>query len=176
MTEAVRTTEEVVLETERLELRRLSPRDAAFIVELLNDADFLLNIGDKGVRNETDAFRYLSEGPLASYEKHGFGLWLVSVKEEGPVGMCGLLKRDTLPDVDIGFAFLPQFRGRGYASEAATAVMRYGREALGIDRIVAIVSPGNERSINVLEKIGLRFDRTMVITPGEAAVQLFVPA
>ena len=105
-----------VLETERLRLRRLTVDDAAFILELVNDPSWLRFIGDRGVRNLDDARSYILKGPVASYEKHGFGLWLVELKAEAtPIGICGLLQRDTLPDVDIGFALLPQFCGQGYA-------------------------------------------------------------
>ena len=136
-----------VLETERLTLQRLSARDAVFIVELLNEPSFLRYIGDKGVRSEADACRYLQTGPMASYERHGFGLYRVERREGGePIGMCGLLKRDWLGDVDIGFALLPRFRARGYALEAASGVLAHARDALGLTRIVAITSPVSPNS------------------------------
>jgi RimJ/RimL family protein N-acetyltransferase len=113
-----------VIETERLLLRKLSLDDAGFIVELLNEPSFLQFIGDKGVRSLDDARAYIQQGPMAMYEQHGFGLFLTALKEGNePIGMCGLIKRESLPDVDIGFAFLPAFWSRGYALEAATAVM-----------------------------------------------------
>lgn len=166
----------VILETNRLRLRQLTDDDASFILELLNDPAFLTNIGDKGVRDEDGARRYVAEGPARSYEQHGFGLWAVELKESStPIGMCGLLKRDTLPDVDIGYAFLPQYRAQGYAYEAAEATMRHARETLGIGRVIAIVSPGNESSIRLLEKIGLRFDRTIQMGDDGVETQVFVP-
>ena len=166
----------IVLETDRLRLRHLTDADAPFILELLNDAAFLANIGDKGVRDEEGARRYVAEGPARSYEQHGFGLWAVELRDSStPVGMCGLLKRDTLPDVDIGYAFLPRFRAHGYAYEAAAATMRHAREQLGIHRVIAIVSPGNESSIRLLEKIGLRFDRTIQMGDDGAPTSVFVP-
>jgi len=163
-----------VIETNRLVLRRLSPDDAEFINELLNQPSFLRYIGDKEVRNSADAVRYIQTGPLASYERFGFGLYLVELKETGvPIGICGLLKRDSLPDVDIGFAFLPNFWSQGYAFESASAVMTYGRDVLGLRRIVAITSPDNDPSIRLLEKIGLRFERLIKLSEDQSEVRLF---
>jgi ribosomal-protein-alanine N-acetyltransferase len=163
-----------VIETERLVLRRLAIDDAEFIVELLNQPSFLRYIGDKEVRNNADAVRYIQAGPLASYERFGFGLYLVELKETGvPIGICGLLKRDSLPDVDVGFAFLPSYWSQGYAFEAAAAVMTYGRDVLGLRRIVAITSPDNEGSIRLLEKLGLRFERLIKLSADQSEVRLF---
>ena len=149
----------IVCETERLILRRLEPDDAPFIVELLNDPDWLRYIGDKGVRTLDDARAYLENGPIAMYARHGFGLYCVELKSDRtPIGMCGLIKRDTLPDVDIGFAFLPQYRARGYAREAAQATLAHGRDAIGLKRVVAITSPDNDASGRLLQAIGLSFE------------------
>jgi [ribosomal protein S5]-alanine N-acetyltransferase len=162
-----------VLTTKRLTLRRLSPADAEFILELLNDAAFLRYIGDKAVRSIDDARRYILDGPVASYERNGFGLWLVELKDTGrAVGICGLLKRESLPDVDIGFAFLPPHRSQGYAFESASAVLDYGRTEFGLKRIVAITNPENAGSIRVLEKMGMRFERMIAISAGEPEIQL----
>ena len=164
-----------ILATKRLALRRLSPADADFILELLNDPSFLRFIGDKCVRNADDAREYILEGPVASYQRNGFGLWLVELKDSGvPVGMCGLLKRESLPDVDIGFAFLPAYRSRGYAFEAASAVLHYGRTEFGLKRIVAITDPENAGSIRVLERIGMRFERMIAVSEGSPEIQLLV--
>ena len=163
-----------VLETERLALRRLSPGDAEFILDLLNQPSFLRYIGDKGVRNTEEAINYIQTGPVASYEQHGFGLYLVQLKETGAsIGICGLLKRDTLPDVDIGFAFLPAYWSRGYALEAAEAVMKYGKEKFGLQRIVAITSLENESSIKLLEKLGMKFEGLIKLGDDEREVRLF---
>jgi RimJ/RimL family protein N-acetyltransferase len=165
-----------VIETERLVLRRLSLDDAGFVFELLNQPSFLRFIGDKGVRTLDDARDYILTGPIASYERFGFGLYLTTLKEEKiPIGMCGLLKRESLEDVDIGFAFLPAFWAKGYASEAASAVMAYGGNILGIERIVAITSTDNYGSIKVLEKLGLRFERMIRLSEDEPEIKLFVP-
>ena len=162
------------IETERLSLRRLDLSDAPFIVSLLNQPSFLANIGDRGVRDETDALRYLREGPMAMYEKFGFGLWHVSRREDGvAMGMCGLLRRDTLPDVDVGYAFFPEFWGKGYAFEAAEATMRQAAGRFGLRRVIAIVSVGNETSIRVLEKLGMRFERMHSVRPEEPDVRLY---
>lgn len=163
-----------VLETERLVLRRITADDAEFIIELLNQPSFLRYIGDKGVRNREDAVRYIQTGPQTSYERFGFGLYLVELKENGvPIGICGLLKRDTLPDVDVGFAFLPDFWSQGYAFESAAAVITYGREALKLRRIVAITSLDNDASIRLLEKIGLRFEGLIKLASDQSEVRLF---
>ena len=167
----------VILETERLNLRKLSESNAGFILELLNEPSFLQNIGDKGVRNNDDAIQYILTGPIESYKRYGFGQWLVELKDSGePIGMCGLMKKDALPDADIGFAFLPRFWSKGYAVEAATAVMAYGSRDLGLRRIVAVVNPDNEGSIRVLEKIGLKFERMVKLSEERSEIMLFTPA
>jgi RimJ/RimL family protein N-acetyltransferase len=146
------------LETARLKLREFSADDAAFVLRLLNEPSFIEFIGDRGVRTLTDAERYLRNGPMASYRHHGHGLLRVSLKDgDIPVGMCGLVKRDTLPAPDIGFALLPDFWGRGYVTEAAEAVLEHGQKTLGIRVILGITTPGNVRSIAVLQKLGLSF-------------------
>jgi RimJ/RimL family protein N-acetyltransferase len=163
-----------ILETERLNLRRLDAGDAAFILELLNDESFLRNIGDKGVRTIEDAVQYILTVPVESYARHGFGLWLVELKETGtPAGICGLVKRDTLPDADIGYAFLPRFRSQGYACESAAAVMSYGLNTLGLKRLLAITNADNAGSIRVLEKIGLKFDRLVRLSSDAPEIMLF---
>ena len=165
------------LETERLVLRRLSRGDAPFLLELLNEPSFLRYIGDKGVRTEADARRYVETGPLASYERFGFGLLRVELKESGePIGMCGLLKRDALPDVDVGFAFLPRFWSKGYAFESASAVLAHARDALGLRRVLAITSPDNEASIRLLEKLGFQFERMARVPEDGPEVRLFALA
>ena len=161
-------------ETARLTVRRLNYDDAPFLVGLLNQPSFLANIGDRGVRNADDAHRYLREGPLAMYERHGFGLWHVSRRADGAaMGMCGLLKRDILPDVDLGYAFLPEFWGQGYAFEAAEATLRHAAERFGLKRVIGVVSEGNAASIRVLEKLGMRFERRVSMRPEEPDVRLF---
>ena len=163
-----------VLETERLTLRRFTTEDAAFVLELVNDPAWLEHIGDRNVRTLEDARSYLEKGTLAMYERMGFGMYVVTLKDsEKPIGTCGLVKRDGLDDVDIGFAFLPRFRGRGFALESAAAVLEHGKTALGLKRIVAIVSPANHRSIKVLESIGLQFDRTMKLPGDDEEIRLY---
>ncbi len=164
-----------IIETERLNLRRLNEADAAFILELLNEPSFRRNIGDRNVRTEEDAVRYILQGPVDSYAQHGFGLWLVELKnmEGTPAGICGLVKRDALPDPDIGYAFLPRFWGQGYAYESAAAVMRYARDVLGLGRVLAITNPDNAVSIKVLEKIGFAFERRVRLSEGAPEIMLF---
>jgi RimJ/RimL family protein N-acetyltransferase len=158
-----------VLETDRLTLRRLTLNDAEFIFRLVNDPAWLRFIGDKNVHDLDGARRYLREGPLDMYERFGFGLYRVEERNTGvPVGMCGLIKRDTLPDADVGYAFLPEARGKGYAFEAASAVLDHGRRVFGLKRILAIVSPDNAGSIRVLEKAGMKYEREMEVRPGDS--------
>ena len=151
-----------VLATDRLRLRLLSLDDAPFILKLVNDPSWLEFIGDKNVRSKEDARVYLSKGPLEMYARLGFGLYRVELRDSAiPIGICGLIKRDSLPDVDIGFAFLPDYRGRGYAQESALAVLALARDAFGMKRIVAIASPRNTRSIALLQKLGMTLEREL---------------
>ena len=167
----------VVLESDRLSLQELSTEDAgdvAFIYRLLNEPSFLENIGDRGVHSLEDAHGYLSKGPMASYLSNGFGLYRVQLKDSGEViGLCGLVKRATLPDVDLGYALLPEFCGRGYAAEAAAAVMADARARLRIDRIVAITDPRNAGSIRVLQKLDFRFEKMVRLAPDAIELKLF---
>ena len=163
-----------VLQTARLSLERITTDDAEFILALLNEPSFVQFIGDRGVRTIDDACRYIREGPVASYARYGFGLYLVRLRDGGaPIGICGLLKRETLDDVDIGFALSPRFWGKGYARESAAAVMALGWEAFGLSRLVAIVSSENRASIAVLEALGLRFEEVRRLAPHDKEIQLF---
>ena len=164
----------IILETERLVLRHLSEDHAEFILKLLNEPSFIRYIGDKQVRNLDDARAYVVNGPRESYRINGFGLLLVELKASStPIGICGVLKRDTLPDPDIGFAFLPPFWNQGYAFEAAAATMTHAQSVLGLGRILAITSPDNEASEKLLGKIGFRFDRLVKLSADASAVKLF---
>ena len=146
----------MMLETPRLRLRHLVPEDAPFILELLNEPGWLRFIGDRGVRDLESARGYIETGPRAMYARTGFGLYCVEDREGGAsLGMCGLLKRDTLEYVDLGFAFLARHQGRGYAREAATAAMDEAR-GLGLSQVAAITDPANQRSIRLLESLGFR--------------------
>ena len=167
----------MLLETNRLRLRRLSVDDAEFILRLLNEPSFMQNIGDRGVRTTEDARAYILKGPVASYEKFGFGLLLVEQKESGvPIGMCGLLKRDVLEHVDIGYALLPEFWSQGYAFESASAVMSYAREKLGAKQVLAVVNADNQSSIRLLEKMGFRYEKMIRLADGEPEIKLYSTA
>lgn len=164
-----------ILETERLIIRHLTTDDAEFILELLNEPDFIKNIADRGVRTADDARNYIENGPAASYAKNGFGLFAVTLKESGvPIGMCGLIRRDFWEDIDIGYAFLERHWGKGYAYEAASAILAYGQHVLKIKRIVAFTTLDNDASIRVLEKIGLRFEKIMTLPGYEGESRFFV--
>ncbi len=163
-----------VLETERLNLRQLTNDDAPFILGLLNEPSFIQNIGDRKVRTVEDARSYILNGPVKSYEKHGFGLYLVTLIETNEsIGMCGLIKREGLEDVDIGYALLPKFWSKGYAVEAARATKEYAKDVIGLKRLVAIVDPANEGSIRVLEKIGLRYEKMIRLSADDIELKLF---
>jgi ribosomal-protein-alanine N-acetyltransferase len=162
------------METARLRLRRFREGDAAFVLRLLNEPSFLRHIGDKNVRSRDDALAYIRDGPEASYARFGFGLMVVELKASGaPIGMCGLLKRDVLPDPDVGYAFLPEHWSRGYALEAAAAAVEQGRRVFGLGRILAVTGPDNDASIRLLEKLGFRPEGTVRLAEGEPEVRLF---
>lgn len=159
--------------TERLLLRQVQEEDADFLVALTNDPDFLRFIGDRSIRTRDDAIAYLRTGPFLRAPGL-LGLCVVVAKSSGrPLGVCGLLQRDGLADVDLGFAFLPEHRGHGYAFEAADAMLQYGARRLQLPRVVAIVDPANERSIALLGKLGMRFERTLRLAPDEKQLHLY---
>lgn len=164
----------IILETERLLLRHLNDDDAEFMLELLNDPSFIQNIGDRKIRALDGAKAYIHNGPVASYAKNGFGLYLVQLKETGEsIGMCGLIKRDQLKDVDIGYAFLPRYWSKGYAIESALAVKEHARDGIGLKGIVAIVDPNNAGSIRVLEKLGMTFEKMVKLAADDIELKLF---
>lgn len=166
-----------VLETERLVLRWLADDDGPFVLELLNDPSFIDNIADKNVRTVSAAVDYINSGPGDSYKRNGFGLYAVDLRSTGEsVGICGLVRRDGLDHVDIGFAFLPRHWSRGYALESATAVMNHARTDLGLIHVIAITNPGNASSIRLLERIGLAFDRMIHLPQQDEPVCLYSPA
>ena len=162
------------IRTDRLRLRELGAGDATFMLALLNDEEFVKNIADRGVRTLDQARQYIIDGAMASYQKHGFGLWgVVLNSEEACIGICGLIRRETLDAVDIGYAFLPAWRGHGYALEAAQACMDLGREHFGLRRILAITSMDNPASVRLLEKLGLRFERLIRFSEDAEQLRLF---
>jgi [ribosomal protein S5]-alanine N-acetyltransferase len=151
------------IKTEHLTIRDLTLKDAPFIIKLLNTPGWLRFIGDRGVKTISDAEAYLSKGPMESYAKNGFGLWLVEESESSiPAGLCGLLKRDYLDHPDIGFAFLPEFTGKGYATEAIRATIRLAKINLEIRTLLAITTPDNERSQRALMSTNFSFIKTIV--------------
>ncbi|MCY9592280.1 N-acetyltransferase [Paenibacillus chitinolyticus] len=164
-----------ILETDRLILRLQTTDNAAFILELLNDPSWLRFIGDRRVRTLDDARAYILNGPVRMYEQFGFCLYLVERKEDqAPIGICGLIKRESLEDVDIGFAFLPKYWSKGYAYEAASAVMSYGKDTLGLTRIVAITAQENQASERLLEKLGFQLERLIQLTNDSEKLKLLV--
>ena len=157
----------LVLQTERLDLRCFDAQDADFVFELVSDPSWIQNIGDRGLRNADDARAWIETRLVEAYARQGFGFWAVQRRSDGErLGLCGLIQRDTLPDVDVGYAFLPRHWGQGYAREAALACLQHGREVLGLRRILAITSPANAASQRVLESIGMRQEERRTL-PGE---------
>jgi RimJ/RimL family protein N-acetyltransferase len=166
--------QEPVLETERLLLRRFTLDDASFILELVNDPAWIEHIGDRNVHSLEEARAYLRRGAMDMYERVGFGMWIMVLKSSGEVvGTCGLIRREALEDVDIGFAMLPQHRGKGLALEAARGVFEHATVALGMERLVAIVSAANQKSIRILESIGMRYEKTIRFPGDEEDVPLY---
>lgn len=164
----------IVLETSRIRLRFLNEADAPFIYRLLNDPDFIRNIADRGIRTLKDARNYLLKGPLASYQMHGFGLNAVELRQTGEViGICGLLRREVLPQPDLGYAFLPEFRGKGYALESARAMTGHAANVFGFHQIDAIVNPENGPSMNVLVRCGFKQVGNIKLAHDEPELTLF---
>jgi ribosomal-protein-alanine N-acetyltransferase len=163
-----------LLETPRLQLRRLGDDDAPFMLALLNEPSFIRNIGDRGVRTIEAARGYIQAGPMASYARFGFGLYVVELTAtRRAIGICGILKRDELPEPDIGFAFLPAYWSQGYAREAAAAVKDYARDVLALPRLLAIANPANASSIRLLEKLGFVFTSVTKLNAESADVNLY---
>ena len=167
----------IILETDRLILRQFDLDDAAFVIRLLNSPGWLAYIGDRGVKTIAEAEAYLQEGPMASFEVNGFGLAMVVLKETGEgIGMCGLIKREGLSDLDIGYALLPDNMGQGYAFEIAGATVDYAKEVLGLSRLLAITDPKNVASIKLLEKLGMQFEQEVQLHPDDTLLHLFARA
>lgn len=161
-------------ETSRLQLRQAELSDAGFFLQLLNDAAWLRNIGDRGVRSESDAETYIRNSIWVPHERYGYGMYVMQHKAtHSPIGLCGLVKREYLSDPDLGFALLPNFSGQGYAFEAAVGVMSYARAALGIQRLYAIVNRSNDRSIRLLQRLGFEHEGPCT-TPQGALVERYV--
>jgi ribosomal-protein-alanine N-acetyltransferase len=165
----------IALATPRLELREFDESvDAPFILRLLTEPSFLEFIGDRGVRTIDDARRYLREGPIASCRTHGHGLLRLALRGGGaPLGMCGLVRRDTLPMPDLGFALLPEAWGKGHVQEASRAVLEHGRAALGLAEVLAITSTHNLRSMATLRALGMTLEDTRSLASGAAPVNVF---
>ena len=165
----------LAIETSRLKLRWLELTDADFIYQLVNDPQWLRFIGDKQVADLDGARRYIEDGPRASYRQFGFGLNRVALKDgDTPIGICGLLQRESLPQPDLGFALLPGFRGQGYAREAVDAILQHAYSILRQTRVAAIVNPDNLSSIKLLDQLGFRLDRQIQIAANQESVDLYL--
>lgn len=174
MSKPVAPTDLPIAETTRLTVRRVALSDAAFFLRLVNEPSWIANIGDRGMRSLADAEHYIETRTLVMYRSLGFGMYVLAAKPQGqPIGVCGFFKRDSLADVDIGFALLPEFWGQGYALEAATTVMAYGHQALGFARVLGITNPSNHRSGQLLEKLGFRFEKLVQMPPDDETLKLY---
>lgn len=163
-----------ILQTDRLSIRQLTLEDAPFILQLLNTPGWLRYIGDRNVRSVEQAHNYIQKGPLLSYAQHGFGLWLVSMRDLNlPIGLCGLLKRATLDFPDIGFAFLPEHAKNGYALESTNATVNYARSVLKLNRLLAVTQPNNEASIALLTKLGFTYKQPFSFTDDPQVLNLY---
>lgn len=164
----------VILETKRLILREFEESDSGFIFRLLNSPGWLRNIGSRGIQNEENAKEYINTKLRKAYAELGFGFYLAELKSNGEsAGMCGLVKREGLDDVDVGFALLPEYEHQGYAFESASAMVEYAKNTLGMDSLSAITIPSNSSSIRLLEKIGLRFQKMIRIPNDSEELMLF---
>lgn len=163
-----------VLETDRLRLRLIGLEDAGFILGLLNSPGWLRYIGDRGVYTVEDAERYIKNGVWVAYEQYGYGFSVVELKADGvPIGGCGLIRRAGLPHADIGFAFMPEYQGRGFAYEIAAATIRHAKDKLALPRVLGITLPENQRSVLLLQKIGLRFEKMIRLAEDKEELMLF---
>lgn len=163
-----------ITETDRLILRQATVDDAPFIFQLLNEPSWLQYIGDRNIRTLGDAENYIRNGLIGMYAQHGFGLFIVELKNgPTPIGLCGLIKRDSLEDVDLGFAFLPAYWGQGYAWEAASATMHDGATTHGLSRLLAITLPENASSIKLLKRLGFKFEKLIRLADDAEALELY---
>lgn len=164
----------MIAETPRLRIRELTVDDAQFVFTLVNGPSFLEHIGDKGVRDLDDARNFILEGPWTAQQPTGHGQFLTELKDGAvPIGVCGLLYRESLDLTDVGLALLPQFWKQGYAFEAAAAVIEYGRSTLGLDTIFALTSKENTASIRLAEKFGMSFDRMVKMSDDDPGTALY---
>lgn len=163
-----------VLRTARLVLRTAQLRDAPLFLALVNDPDFIAYVGDRGIRTQRAARTALRDGPIRMQAELGHSVYVVERGDGVALGMCGLIRRDGLDGVDLGYAFLPEARGHGYAREAAEAVVAYARDGLGLDRLLAIVDAQNHTSVSLLQKVGFRFETIIYLAANDPAVRLYV--
>jgi [ribosomal protein S5]-alanine N-acetyltransferase len=163
-----------IADTERTHLREIERTDAPFICALLNQPSFLRYIGDRMVRTSEDAANFIESRYQQSYREHGFGLYLVELRQSAtPIGMCGFVRRPGLTGPDMGFAFLPEFEGRGFAYESAVAALQYARTRIDLTTLLAIAQPDNLRSHRLLSRLGF-FSTGVTTLPGETqSVEIF---
>ncbi|MDN3642752.1 GNAT family N-acetyltransferase [Lutimonas halocynthiae] len=163
-----------VISTDRLLINRITLDDAGFILKLMNDKDWIKNIGDRGIRTIEETEEYIRTRFLKTYDEVGFGFYsLIRKSDQQIIGIAGLVDREGLDHIDIGYGMLPEFRGKGYAFEATKAVYDYGYKDLKLDKIIAIVNPDNPSSIKLLSKLGLEFEKMIRLPDEEIDIMLF---
>jgi [ribosomal protein S5]-alanine N-acetyltransferase len=164
----------VIAQTPRLLLRPLTLHDATFLLDLMNQPSYHRFIGDRGIRDVPGAMDYIQTRFLDSYEKHGYGLYAVVIIGTARLaGICGLVKRETLPQPDLGFAFHPAYWSQGMAREAAQATMQFARETKGLSQLLAVTHPENEPSIRLLQKLGFTFQEMIQFPGDDESLKLF---
>ncbi|CAV26369.1 GNAT family N-acetyltransferase [Vibrio atlanticus] len=148
------------VETARLRLRMITPQDAAFIQRLYSSEDFLRYVGDKEITDAGKAVEYIENNILKMHQEKDVCLLVVEIKDSStPIGVCGLIKRDTLESHDIGYGFVPEVYGQGFGLEAAQVIIEQAKHNADIDHLVAITTSDNIRSIALLTKLGFVFER-----------------
>ena len=163
-----------MIETERLQLRKLTLDDAGLMLHVWNDPAFVRHVGDRGIRTVKDACAAMRKGALHLYDAYGFGPYRMALRDDDtPIGICGLFRREGLDEPDIGYSTLPDFCGQGYAFEAATAVIAYARSELALDRLIAIISPTNDASIGLIRKLGFEFERMHTMPDDEDEICVY---
>jgi RimJ/RimL family protein N-acetyltransferase len=165
----------IIAETNRLIISKFTLKDAPFFKELVNTPSWLKYIGDRNIKTNEDAEKRIKEGHVKSYETYGFGFYKLHLKEENnkSIGTCGLIKRDTLEDVDIGFALLPEYEGKGFGYEASLAIMELAKHEFNLERLVAITLSSNPNSIKLLEKLGMTYEKTVKPFENDEELMLF---
>ena len=164
-----------IAETQRLILTKITEDDAPFILELMNTPGWLKFIGDRNIKTVSEARDYIKKNQLKCYEDYGFGYYKILLKSENlkPIGTSGLLKRDTLEHIDVGFSLLPNYYKKGYGFEAANTILNLAKTQFKIKTVCAITLPSNIASIRLLKKLGLSLKKEVKPFEDDETLLLF---